>query len=76
MNETFDVISMSGRTRFVEEVRLAILNGWHVRDVWSHEVEVDRNHNKDVCYYAWLERGYSLPTPAALEYSQEYSLEA
>ncbi|PIV87069.1 hypothetical protein COW49_01670 [Candidatus Kaiserbacteria bacterium CG17_big_fil_post_rev_8_21_14_2_50_51_7] len=76
MNETFDVISMSGRTRFVEEVRLAILNGWHVRDVWSHEVEVDRNHNKDVCYYAWLERGYSLPMPAALEYSQEYSLEA
>ena len=76
MNETFDVISMSGRTRFVEEVRLAILNGWHVRDVWSHEVEVDRNHNKDVCYFAWLERGYSLPMPAALEYSQEYSLEA
>jgi len=76
MNETFDVISMSGRIRFVEEVRLAILNGWHVRDVWSHEVEVDRNHNKDVCYYAWLERGYSLPMPAALEYSQEYSLEA
>ena len=75
MNETFDVISMSGRTRFVEEVRLAILNGWHVRDVWSHEVEVDRNHNKDVCYFAWLERGYSLPMPAALEY-QEYSLEA
>jgi len=76
MEKTFDIIRDTSRTAFMVSVEEAKSNGWHIRDVWSHEVEVDRNHNKDVCYFAWLERGYSLPMPAALEYSQEYSLEA
>ena len=76
MEKTFDVIRETSRTAFIEAVEGAKSKGWQVRKVWSLEIEIDRNHNKDVCYYAWLERGYSLPMPEALEYSQEYSLEA
>uniref|UniRef100_A0A6H1ZAU7 DUF1737 domain-containing protein n=1 Tax=viral metagenome TaxID=1070528 RepID=A0A6H1ZAU7_9ZZZZ len=56
MNKTFDVIRETSRSEFVEAINAAKADGWTVRGVQVVEVEIDRNHNKDVIYYAWVER--------------------